>query len=223
MLANTRVEPKLPPLISSEFKFINRYWDTSNGSFAAKITPGEYYVSKAGELVTTVLGSCVSVCIRDTRTGIGGMNHFMLPRVSENGSGWNNNKLLSTAARYGNVAMERLINTILVNGGSRNNLECKVFGGARVLDLDSDVGTKNIEFITEYLSIEQLHLAAHDLGGPYPRKIIYHPRTGKARVKKLTSLHGSTLQMRERAYSRRLQERPFSSEVTLFTGESLKS
>lgn len=218
MLADRRQAPKLPPLISGEFKLVNRYWDATNATFAAKITPGEYYVSKTGELVTTVLGSCVSVCMRDTRTGIGGMNHFMLPRGAHCSSDWNS-KLLSAAARYGNVAMERLINTILVSGGKREHLECKVFGGARVLDLDSDVGTKNIEFISEYLNVERLKVAAHDLGGHYPRKIMYFPRTGLVRVKKLKSMHGSTLQMRERAYSRRLQERPFASEVTLFDVE----
>lgn len=205
----------LPTLVSEEFKFVNRYWDAHNATFAAKITPGEYYVSKCGELVTTVLGSCISACVRDRRTGVGGMNHFMLPRVDETRNDWNS-KLLSTAARYGNVAMERLINTILANGGRREHLECKVFGGARVLNLDSDVGSKNIAFITEYLKIENLCPAAQDLGGIYPRKIIYFPRTGTVKLKKLIGLKGSTLEMRERAYSRRLQHKPFSSEVTLF-------
>lgn len=212
-----RQEPQLPPLVSPEFKYVNRYWDSHNHCFAAKITPGEYYVSKTGELITTVLGSCISACIRDHDTGIGGMNHFMLPRVSECDTGWNS-KLLTTAARYGNVAMERLINTILVNGGRRDRLECKVFGGARVLNLDSDVGTKNIQFITDYLKIEDIQLESYDLGGPYPRKIIYYPRTGKVRLKKLKTIQGSTLQIRERAYIRRLQEKPFASEVTLFHG-----
>jgi chemotaxis protein CheD len=216
MLPSARQEPQLPPLLGQEFKYVNRYWDNSNKAFAAKITPGEYYVSKSGELVTTVLGSCVSACIRDPRTGIGGMNHFMLPRVSScETSSWNT-KLLSTAARYGNVAMERLINTILVNGGTRNELECKVFGGARVLNLDSDVGNKNIEFVTEYLKVEGLEIQSYDMGGPYPRKVIYYPKTGMVRLKKLKSIQGSTLQMRERAYSKRLQERPFANEVTLF-------
>lgn len=218
MLPETKEARHLPPLISNEFKFINRYWDASNRAFAAKLTPGEYYVSATSELVTTVLGSCISVCIRDKNLGIGGMNHFMLPSVNDARNNWNS-RLLSTAARYGNVAMERLINTILVNGGKREQLECKVFGGARVLDLDSDVGSKNIAFITEYLRVEKLELAAHDLGGQWPRKIIYFPHTGVVRLKKLVRVKGSTLQMRERAYSRRLQEHPFNTEVTLFHHE----
>lgn len=215
MLPETSIRPCLPRLVSNEFRYINRYWDASNRAFAAKLTPGEYYVSAAGELVTTVLGSCISVCIRDKEQGIGGMNHFMLPMVDESRNGWDS-KLLSTAARYGNVAMERLINTILVNGGKRERLECKVFGGARVLNLDSDVGSKNIAFITEYLRVEKLELAAHDLGGQWPRKIIYFPETGVVRLKKLMRISGSTLQARERAYSRRLQEHPFTSDVTIF-------
>lgn len=216
MLPETSTPRRLPPLVSSEFRFINRYWDASNHVFAAKITPGEYYVSASGETITTVLGSCISVCMRDKENGIGGMNHFMLPTIYD-ADRYGDSKWLSTAARYGNVAMERLINTILVNGGKRKNLECKVFGGARVLNLDSDVGNKNIVFIREYLQVEKIQLVAHDLGGQWPRKLIYSPRTGIVRMKKLMRLSGATLHMREQAYSRRLQENPFTSDVTLFS------
>ena len=67
-----------PPMLQG-FEHINRYWDTKHNIFAAKILPGEFYVSLHGELITTVLGSCVSAGVRDKVSGIGGMNHFMLP------------------------------------------------------------------------------------------------------------------------------------------------
>lgn len=204
----------LPPLIANEFQNINRYWDVSLEQFVAKITPGQYYVSGAGETVVTVLGSCISACVRDPVTGIGGMNHFMLPR--DLGRDEWGNRILSSGTRYGNVAMERLINVILKNGGKRERLECKLFGGARVLNLDSDIGQQNITFINEYVRIEGVKVEACDLGGPYPRKVIYFPATGRVRVKKLQSMNEAVLQMRERAYIKRLEQSPIAAEVTLF-------
>ena len=67
------------PAVLPGFESIKAYWDATHQYFAARIQPGEYYVSSGEEIITTVLGSCVSACIRDTRIGIGGMNHFMLP------------------------------------------------------------------------------------------------------------------------------------------------
>jgi len=65
------------------FESIQRYWDPVNEIVTAKLLPGEYYVTNRNEMITTVLGSCVAACIRDTVTGIGGMNHFMLPELSK--------------------------------------------------------------------------------------------------------------------------------------------
>src|SRR3989338_11179058 len=106
----------------------NLYFDRQHNSDAAKILPGEYYVTSRDMLLVTVLGSCVSACIRDRTTGIGGMNHFMLPH-----GGQDENSPLSTSARYGSYAMEVLINQLLKLGAKRNNLEAKVFGGGNVL------------------------------------------------------------------------------------------
>ena len=205
-----------PRLLSEEFNNINRYWDNSNSAHAAKILPGEYFVSQAGELITTVLGSCVAACVRDKVKAIGGMNHFMLPHVSSY-RGDATSKLLSVAGRYGNVAMERLINCILANGGRRQDLEFKVFGGARVLNIDSEVGHRNILFITEYLRLENFVLEAEDLGGSLPRKVNYFPKTGRVMMKKLHRIQGSTLQHREQSYYRELDREPIKSEITFFT------
>jgi len=104
------MQPELPG-----FKHINRYWDKTHDSYAAKILPGEYYVTIHDELIVTVLGSCVSACIRDKIFGIGGMNHFMLP-VSK-GEDISSFNTTGESARYGNFAMEQMINDILKNGG----------------------------------------------------------------------------------------------------------
>ena len=104
------------------------YFDTAFQSDAAKILPGEFYCTRRDLMIVTVLGSCVSACIRDRVSGIGGMNHFMLP---DNGD--NRDVLLSDSAKYGIYAMDVLIGELLKMGAHRVNLEAKVFGGGNVL------------------------------------------------------------------------------------------
>jgi len=182
------------------FSHINRYWDKNSGKHVAKILPGEYYVTTNNEFITTVLGSCVSACIRDTVFGIGGMNHFMLPaNKTGDPNAWGSD-ILSSATRYGNFAMEHLINGILTNGGQRKNLEVKVFGGGRIISQMTDVGMNNIKFVREYIDNEALKLVAEDLGDIYPRKVMYDPKTGKVKMKKLRSLHNDTIITRETSY-----------------------
>jgi chemotaxis protein CheD len=96
----------------------NHYFDRSFQTEAAKILPGEYYVTGRDMLLVTVLGSCVSACIRDPKTGIGGMNHFMLPEGDPHNP-------LSESARYGGYAMEVLLNQLIKLGASRNRLEAR--------------------------------------------------------------------------------------------------
>lgn len=198
------------------FEKINRYWDPVHGMPAAKIMPGEYYVTAGDELVTTVLGSCVAACVRDRVLGIGGMNHFMLP-VSADGKGWNGSgDILSTATRYGNYAMEHMINDILKHGGHKRHLEAKIFGGGRMMDTLSDVGARNIEFVREYLEIEGIPLEGESVGDIYPRKVIYVPATGKALVKRLKHLHNDTILRREADYRRDIAREPVAGSVELF-------
>jgi chemotaxis protein CheD len=211
---NTVLYSALPPALSG-FENITRYWDTKNNIYAAKIIQGEYYVSMNNELITTVLGSCVSACIRDKKTGIGGMNHFMLPGDKLTKDNWRSSPV-SVAASYGTVAMERLINAILANGGSRENLETKLFGGGRVLNITTDVGKDNIEFVRKYLKNENIRIVAEDLGGDHPRKILYYPATGRAFVKKLFRLHNETFYARERKYINELEKQPVKPDVELF-------
>lgn len=209
---NTR--PK-PAKALRGFSEINRYWDRQREIYAAKILPGQYYVTVEKELIATVLGSCVSACIRDPAMGIGGMNHFMLP------TGTNPTKLMernSDAARYGNFAMEKLINDILKHGGRRENLEVKVFGGGKVIEhmTEADIGGRNIRFVREFLATEGLRIVAEDLGDIFPRKVVYDPQTGKVQIKKLRSMHNDTIAKREASYKKELDKKPVSGDIELF-------
>jgi len=204
------------PIALSGFEHINRYWDQRHDIFAAKIKPGEYYVSVYGEMIATVLGSCISACIRDPVSGIGGMNHFMLPDNSGHSSGAWENTAVSTEARYGNIAMERLINVIIANGGIRKNLEVKVFGGGKVLNLKTDIGGNNIDFVKKYIVKEGFKIASEDVGGVYPRKVQYFPLSGRVRVKKLFRMHNETLIKREAEYIDTLRHEKIAGKVDIF-------
>lgn len=137
-----------------------------------KILPGEYYVTRSNEAITTVLGSCIAACIRDPVTGIGGMNHFMLPRC-------------------GSHAMQSLVNGVLKLGAHRDRLEVKLFGAGRILAAITDVGARNIEFIRNYCKSEGLRVVAEDLGDICPRQVAFFPATGRARVRHLKPLEAT--------------------------------
>jgi chemotaxis protein CheD len=211
---NTKVKLDRPSVAG--FEHVNRYWDRERELVAAKILPGEYYVTHQNELITTVLGSCVSACIRDKESGIGGMNHFMLPQTNADKFNKGSEAIVGIATRYGNYAMEHLINTILSNGGKRKNLEVKVFGGGKIIPALTDVGMKNINFVLAYLDQEGLKLLSQDLGDIYPRKVVYFPRTGKVSMKKIQDLHNDTIIQRERQYITSLKSAPVVGDVELF-------
>lgn len=196
------------------FRHINRYWDKTRDAVAAKILPGEYYVTLDDEYVVTVLGSCVSACIRDRVFGIGGMNHFMLPKKMNQDDDAPVD--MSEAARYGNFAMEHLINDILKNGGRRENLEVKIVGGGRIIANMSNIGLKNVDFVRHYLETEGFEILGEDVGDVYPRKVAYHPLSGKVKVKKMRSQHNSTIVVREERYMNKIETVPVSGDVELF-------
>lgn len=196
------------------FEHINRYWDPRMGQPAAKILPGECYVSKTGEMIVTVLGSCIAACIRDVMTGVGGMNHFMLP-VS---SGQTNGHAITAELAYGNWAMEFLVNEILKQGGSKKNMEVKIFGGGRVLsNFDKiDIGGRNIEFVMEFLKKEGFDVKSQDVGSDCPRKVLYFPDTGAVKLKRLRTTANDTIQQREREYFDTMAKKPDVGDVELF-------
>jgi chemotaxis protein CheD len=191
----------------------NVYYDRTFDTDAAKILPGEYYFTCKDMLIVTVLGSCVSACIRDRVSGIGGMNHFMLPD-----GGGDADSPVSASMRYGTYAMEVLINDLLKAGARRENLEAKVFGGGNVLRgfIAINVGERNAQFVRDYLRAENIRIVAEDLNDIYPRKVYFFPRTGKVLVKKLKQLNYNTLVNREQDYASRLQTTPVAGDVELF-------
>ncbi|MGH8597606.1 MAG: chemoreceptor glutamine deamidase CheD, partial [Gammaproteobacteria bacterium] len=180
--------------------------------------PGEYYVTRREEMIVTVLGSCISACIRCRATAIGGMTHFMLPQSRADGDGTWAGTAVNAAARYGNYAMEHMINDLLKNGASRKYLEVKIVGGGRVLTQMSDVGQQNIEFARAYLQAEGLSVSAEDVGDIYPRKVYYDPGSGKVSVKKLRSLNNDTIFDRENRYRSHIEIAPVGGDVELFYG-----
>ncbi|AMK78293.1 MULTISPECIES: chemoreceptor glutamine deamidase CheD [Methylomonas] len=198
------------------FENVNRYWDQENQIVAAKLMPGDYYVTKQDEMITTVLGSCVAACIRDVVTGVGGMNHFMLPETSKSRLNDRDEAVVGNASRYGNYAMEHLINSILQNGGKRKNLEVKLFGGGKIIATLGDVGARNIQFVLDYVDTEALNLVSQDLGDIYPRKVNFFPQTGRVRMKKIKDLHNQTIFMREKQYSSSIKDAPVEGSVELF-------
>jgi len=182
------------------FEHVNRYWDEVHQTWVAKILPGEFYVSTHGEMIVTILGSCISACIRDRVLGIGGMNHFMLPVQNENSSeNWGSNPV-TQESRYGNWAMEFLINEILKRGGRRENLEVKLFGGGQMIASLTDIGQRNILFVYNYLAKEGLKVAAADVGDVYARKVLYFPDTGAVKMRRITHTKNDTLLQRENEY-----------------------
>jgi chemotaxis protein CheD len=189
-----------------------RFFDSANSAWMVKVFPGEYYVtSKADEVLVTILGSCVSACIRDPRTGIGGMNHFMLAQGQEQSWGGD-----AQSTRYGNFAMEKLLNELLKAGCSRNSLEIKVFGGGNVTDTKNLIGTQNCEFVLRYLEGEGLTCAAQDLGGQYPRRIHYYPSTGRVVRRILAGTEKSMIVREESEYAGRLSSRKIAGDIELF-------
>jgi chemotaxis protein CheD len=215
-MALESTSPPAPPLALPGFEHFKRSWNQTYQAYAARILPGEYYVTRQDEGVYTTLGSCISACIRDRVLNIGGMNHFMLPSTDAAPSEAWTAAGLGASNRYGNYAMEHLINEILRNGGKRENLEVKIFGGGRILANMTDVGQRNIEFARAYLKTEGLKIVAEDVGSVHPRMVVYFPATGRVRVKRLRSLHNNTIAELENRYLDSLKTKPLGGEVELF-------
>lgn len=198
------------------FERINRYWDRRHNAFVAKILPGEFYVSRQPEFIATTLGSCISACIWDEKFGIGGMNHFMLPLTAQAAHQVTWGNLPSDATRYGNYAMEHLINELLKNGANRKLLKAKVFGGGAVLKQGGDVGDRNADFVLDYLHFEKIPIMAQDLRENYPRKVMFDPLTGRAMMKRIRSIHNNTILNREENYRDTLVHKPVEGDIELF-------
>jgi chemotaxis protein CheD len=209
------VAPNSSAPVLPGFEHMRRFWDPTHSCMTVKVLPGEYYVSAQEEMISTVLGSCVSACIRDAERNIGGMNHFMLPEPM-NGERNDWSAAIGRAARYGSDAMEQLINAVLKAGGRREALTVKIFGGGRVLAQMTDVGQRNVAFVKRYLETEGLPLVAADVGDIYPRQLQFFPVSGRVRVRQLRSQRDAELAANEQRYLKRLANDPIKGEVELF-------
>ncbi|MEZ5649182.1 MAG: chemoreceptor glutamine deamidase CheD [Burkholderiaceae bacterium] len=183
------------------------YHDNMFRTVAVKVSPAEYYVDTEGFVVTTVLGSCVSVCLIAREGAICGMNHFMLPASGPSGN----------SARYGLFAMELLINEMIKAGAPRQGLKAKVYGGGAVISgmKTLQIGKQNVEFVESFLKQEGIPVLARDVLDIYPRKITLIGGTGKVIVQKLAKDTSGAMQA-EANYAKRATETPRSGEITLF-------
>lgn len=188
-----------------------RYHDRAFSHDAIKILPGEYHVTGSDLVLVTLLGSCVSACLRDPLAGVGGINHFMLPEGDRALGG-------SASARYGAFAMEVLINELLKRGARRSNIEAKVFGGGNVLRsmTTSNVGARNAEFVLRYLADERIAVAAQDLGGSEARKLGYFAKTGRVLLRRIPVAASAAELAAESDYRKRLQVQPVAGDIELF-------
>ncbi|RIZ71567.1 MAG: chemoreceptor glutamine deamidase CheD [Methylococcales bacterium] len=188
------------PSLNDDLLAPNLYFDSHFNIDAVKILPGEYYATARPMLIVTVLGSCVAACIRDRVSGIGGMNHFMLPETSDLDESLNN------SGCFGVYAMEILINKLLEMGALQENLEAKIFGGSNLLKSFTvdNVGARNTHFVRNYLKQRKIPILAEDLLDTYPRKIYFFPDQNKVMVKKLMRLHNTTIIRREQEHNKRL-------------------
>lgn len=161
---------------------------------------GDCHVSAAPDVTfSTVLGSCVSACIRDRVANVGGMNHFLL--AEQSGSAKDR---YGASERYGAFAMEQLINKVMSQGtGKKANLEIKIFGGGKINSVLDDVGAKNIEFVRQFLADEGYVSTSEDLGGTYARRVLFKPHSGRAFVRRLDSELGADVAREELALARR--------------------
>jgi chemotaxis protein CheD len=175
---------------------------------------GDCFVSGETDLTySTVLGSCVSACVYDTKAKLGGMNHFLL--AEQSGAARDR---YGASARYGAFAMERLINTVLSRGsGNKANLEIKVFGGGLINSALTDIGAKNSEFVREFLANEGYRPAGADLGGTFARRVLFKPQSGRVFVKRLPSTDAGNIAREELAIAgRAVAAPPVNDDIELF-------
>lgn len=176
-----------------------RFFNRALGQTMIRVNQGNCYVTdKEDEILTTVLGSCISACIHDPVNNIGGMNHFMLPiSATESGKWSGNDSLAEPHLRYGNFAMEKLINDLLKRGSEKKKLIVKIFGGGNVMNIGTEVGHRNADFAEEYFKAERMRIVAQDTKGTQPRKLQFFPTTGKVRIQKLDTRHSKAIAQRD--------------------------
>ena len=186
---------------------MNTHFDSHFNKQIITILPGEFYSTDKPVLISTVLGSCISIALYDPELKLGGLNHFMLPTTNRT-----QEISIEEQGRYGDFAMELLLNDMFKKGAKKENLKAKVFGGGNVLDdggfHKNRTGLNNISFALEYLQTENIPIIANDTGGIFPRKIFYDPQTSKIYLKRIqrSDLTLKEINTREAAYKEEIQQ-----------------
>ena len=179
------------------------------------LTAGEYFATQDGEVLYTIVGSCIATCIYDAERKIGGMNHFLLPGMIHP-----DEMLSSDVGRYGMFAMELLIGELIKLGARRRALKAKLFGGGKVLTFrkdDGDVTASNIRFARKFLELEGIPTVNEDVGGNKGRKIMFHSDTSRAFVKRFAVGREKEAMKEEQAYKARVFQKRFEkSPVMMF-------
>ncbi len=173
--------------------------------------PGEIYCTKEKEVIGTLLGSCVAVCLRDESKGVNGMNHFLLPGMETN-----IDFKVNAAGRYGISSMENLINRMLHLGASKSRLTAKIFGGGNIMpSFTTDIGQKNIDFVKWFMRNEKIPIINEDLGKKVARKIYFFTEDGNVYVEVITT-HKKDVVMEEVNYFQRAKKHLDDSDITIF-------
>ncbi len=198
-----------------ESKKNDGYFDKNFDVHMVPIAAGYYAWSKDRHLaLSTTLGSCVSVCVCDTHIGVGGMNHFLLPDIPKTQS----KNPLDRSERYGEAAIEILLNALYSHGACKNDLTVKIFGGGKVISgVSNDVGKRNVEFARQFFRTERIRITSEDSGGTTGRKVIFYPATGRALVRPvITSTDLTSLAENERKTYEDLRHQKLEGDVELF-------
>ncbi len=176
---------------------------------------GEYFATQDGEVLYTVVGSCIATCIYDAERKVGGMNHFLLPGMVHP-----DEMLSCDVGRYGMYAMELLIGELIKLGARRKELKAKLFGGGKVLKFrtdDGDVTTSNIRFARKFLELEGIPTVNEDVGGNKGRKIMFYSDTNRVLLKRFDIRRERRFVQDEQAYKARVfQKRLEKSPVIMF-------
>ncbi len=199
-------------------------YDHRLSSFEQPVTlihPGEYLVSREDMIISTVLGSCVAVALKDRESNVGGLNHFMLPApfkrssASEFPPGF-----ISDQGRYGSYAMELLINEMMKRGAKKSGIQAKVFGGASMLHVGQSsalsIATGNIDFAFEFLKTEGIPVISSDVGGRQARKILFFVRSGKVLLKRIRGTFNVLVEEEDRTYLNRITSKAIEGSVVWF-------
>ncbi len=194
---------------------MNIKFDVKYNLEVVELFPGEYHATRHPRIISTVLGSCVSVALFDVEDGVGGMNHFMLP--SELGTG----KIFATkSGKYGMYAMELLINEMIKLGGEKKKFVAKVFGGGKVLKtlsgVKGSISENNVQFAMKYLEEERIPISSSDVGGYAGRRILFFTQDARVLLKRLTPSEEQPVEKEEENYFTKIRGEDRKTDVTLF-------